>query len=146
VLALAFSRNSSLLASGGYDQRVIVMDLANDFNIVANLKSHVSEVNAVCFAPNSLWLLSGHADGIIVKYDVNSNFAALQIVKPHMSLLPSLSFNADCNMLTSGSYDNTVNVYTASDLKIVKTLTDHTYMVCECCFIFWRRAMACLWK
>jgi WD40 repeat protein len=29
-------------------------------------------------------------------------------------------------MLTSGCYDNTVNVYTASDLKIVKTLTDHT--------------------
>jgi WD40 repeat protein len=65
VMALAFSKNGSLLASAGRD-RVVVLDASSSFNLIADLNNHASEIMAVSFAPNLLWFLSGHADGSII--------------------------------------------------------------------------------
>jgi WD40 repeat protein len=127
VCALAFSGNGSFLASGGHDQRVIVMDVTKEFSRVANLNCHASGVSAVCFSPDSMWLLLGHADGTMIKYSVvGVNFPEVLTMKPHSRGLCFLSICAIGDRVASSSRDRTVDVYTGSLLRTVKTLTDHT--------------------
>jgi WD40 repeat protein len=123
VFALAFSRIGSLLASGGGDGCVFVVNLENNFNMAANLNSRTCAVFSLCFAPNSLY--AGHRDGSIRKYAVYSNFAVLATVFRHGAPIHSLKNNANGDMLASGSWDGTIKVYRTTSMKAFKTLTDH---------------------
>ena len=60
VTALAFSPDTSLLASGGrrFDQAVKIWAVTNG-GLLTSLTGHVDNIEAVAFAPDGDWLVSG---------------------------------------------------------------------------------------
>ncbi len=68
ILALAFSPDGGLLASGGYDAVVRVWDVRSGAQ-VAELKGHDAEVHAVAFSPDGQWLAAAGRPGALWLWD-----------------------------------------------------------------------------
>lgn len=66
ITALLFSPDSSLLASGGDDGRVVLWPLQSERREVSTLMGPPSAVTSLAFAPDSSILASGGSDGNII--------------------------------------------------------------------------------
>jgi WD40 repeat protein len=68
VLAVAFSPDGKLLASGSHDETVGLWDLATGASL-QTLKGHSERVNAVAFSPDGKLLASGSSDKTVRLWD-----------------------------------------------------------------------------
>ena len=69
VTSLAFSRDSSLLASGALDGTVKLWDMTSGIEL-ASFTGHVDQVSAVAFAPDRQRLVSGSHDKSAIIWEV----------------------------------------------------------------------------
>ncbi len=67
--ALAFSTDSCILASGGYDDSVILLWDVNIGKLLKTRTEHTAQVNNLCFSPDSWTLVSGCGDGKVLLWE-----------------------------------------------------------------------------
>jgi uncharacterized caspase-like protein len=99
IRAIAFSPNSRLLASSGYDALVKLWDTATGREIMT-LNGHSLSVNTLAFSPDGKLLVSGSDDGSARLWDVSSGET--------LATLVTLNGGADWLVVTpDGLFDGT---------------------------------------
>ena len=104
---MAFSHDSTRLASGSYDRAVKIWD-ASSGECLQTLKGHSKWIRSVAFSHGSTRLASGSVDRAVKIWDVHSG-ECLQTLEGHSHWVNSVAFSHDSTRLASGSSDKTVN-------------------------------------
>ncbi len=107
--SLAFSPDSSMLASGDHEGIITVWDLESGEEI-ATLQGHVGEIFSLCYSPDQSRLASGGNDGNVVLWDAETH-ERVMVLTGHASYVHSLRFSPDGTMIASASGDRTVRVW-----------------------------------
>ena len=106
VLSVAFSPDGKTLASGDYDNNVILWNVEKR-QLIYTLSRHSDIVRTLAFSPDGQTLASGSADRTIILWDV-ANGQFREQLRGHSILINSLSFSPDGGKLASGSGDATI--------------------------------------
>lgn len=117
VSSLCFSPDGSLLASGGYDERILLWNIG-DASVTQQL-NHEDRVTAVAFSPDGEMVASGGSDGNIKLWAVDSG-ELLKTMSGHTTRIHSIAFNLTGAVLISGG-DNELILWDVDAGKI-KTL------------------------
>ena len=128
VLVLAFSADSTRLASGGNDSVVRLWGTA-DTEMPIVLQQHTGWINALAFSRDGRMLASGSTDKMVHLWDATTG-ERLATFSGHLSVVTALVFSPDGQTLASGSVDGTVrfwNTETAEALSL--RITGHTESV-----------------
>jgi WD40 repeat protein len=114
ITGLAFSPDGRTLASGSWDNTIILWDLSvpgEPKSIGQPLKGHSDIVWSLSFSPDGKILASGSSDNTVILWDVTSPSAPLRLGQPlsgHSGVVMDVSFNPNGRILASGSNDFTV--------------------------------------
>ena len=122
VLAVSFSPNGKLLATGSADNTVKLWDTQSGKQI-KTLTGHTGEVRSVSFSPDSKLLATGSADNTVKLWNISTGME-IQTLIEHKEVR-SISFSPNSKLLVTGSADNTVKLWDTQSGKQIKTLTGH---------------------
>jgi WD40 repeat protein len=114
VRAVAFSPDGRVLASGGYDSRVIFWDPRTGEE-VGSLVGHRNFINALAFSRDGRLLASGCQDSEIRVWDTATG-EQLQRIQSR-GPLTTVAFSPDGKLLASSGQDNAVRVWEADTGK-----------------------------
>ena len=106
--SVAFSTSGKTLASGSFDNTIILWDLDILQRIGDPLIGHKGAINALAFNPDEKTLASGSADNTIILWDVGTRQPIGDPLIGHKGAINALAFNPDEKTLASGSADNTI--------------------------------------
>ncbi|GMU01254.1 hypothetical protein KH5H1_53740 [Corallococcus caeni] len=109
VLALAFTPDGRVLASGHYDSVVRLWDVERG-ELLAELPGHTAEVHAVAFSPDGRWLASAGRPGEIRVWDWRQG-RQHAVIQGHSDVVLGLAFSPDGRRLASGGLDKAVRVW-----------------------------------
>ncbi|MBN8228461.1 WD40 repeat domain-containing protein [Corallococcus macrosporus] len=109
VLALAFTPDGRVLASGHYDS-VVRLWAVERGELLAELRGHTAEVHAVAFSPDGRWLASAGRPGEIRVWDWRRG-RQHAVIPGHTDVVLGLAFSPDGGRLASGGLDNAVRVW-----------------------------------
>ncbi|KAH6625330.1 HET-R [Boeremia exigua] len=132
VTSVAFSHDSSKLASASWDRTVKVWD-ASSGACLQTLEGHSDGVTSVAFSHDSSKLASASWDRTVKVWDASSG-ACLQTLEGHSSHVSSVAFSHDSSKLASASWDRTVKVWDASSGACLQTLEGHSSHVSSVAF------------
>ncbi len=109
MLALAFTPDGRVLASGHYDSVVRLWDVERG-ELMAELKGHTAEVHAVAFSPDGRWLASAGRPGELRIWDWRQG-QPYAVLPGHADVVLGLAFSPDGGRLASGGLDKAVRVW-----------------------------------
>ncbi len=124
VNAVAFSPNSTKLASGSYDRTVKVWDVSTG-KTITTLEGHTSWINSVAFSPDGTKLASGSYDRTVKVWDVATR-TNIVTFEGHTDAVNSVAFSSKGTTIASGSHDQTVKLWDVVTGKNIATLEEHT--------------------
>jgi WD40 repeat protein len=111
VYDLAFSPDSTRLASAGQDRSVRLWDVATGTQ-VAQMDGHTDRVTVVAWSPTGNILASGGADGSLRLWDTGSG-DALAVLAGHQGGIEALTWGGDGGSLYSAGGDGTLRKWVA---------------------------------
>ncbi len=117
-----FSPNSKLLAVGGLDRKVYIIDLKTG-KPRHKLAGHSFSIRSLAFSPDGKTLASGSDDMSIMLWNVESGEKKVTLTG-HSSLVTALTFDQDGKQLYSASPDGSVRVWDVATGKEAKRLVD----------------------
>ncbi len=122
VLAVSFSPNGKLLATGSADNGVKLWDSQSGKQI-KTLTGHTGEVRSVSFSPDGKRLATGSADNTVKLWNITTGIEIQTLTE--RTEVRSISFSPNSKLLATGSADNTVKLWDSQSGKQIKTLTGH---------------------
>ncbi|MCJ1458486.1 hypothetical protein MMC28_008859 [Mycoblastus sanguinarius] len=150
VFALSFNTDGSLLASGGLDSIGRIWDLRTGRTVMI-LDGHAKDIYALDWSYDGHRVLSGAADGWVKCWDVRmvrqhgqvgahkGNVSDLRWFKGEDCLLaPERDEKGEVKPKKSGTFfvssgfDKNVNIFSADDWALAKTLSGHSGNVLSC--------------
>jgi WD40 repeat protein/serine/threonine protein kinase len=109
VLAIAYSRDGSKLASGGSDRKIQIYDAASG-NVLRTLQGHTDGVLSVCFSPDGTQLLSGSYDNTAGLWELATG-DTLQVLKRHSWWVWAAVFSPDAQKIVTAGQDGKAVVW-----------------------------------
>lgn len=135
IKAVDISPNGSLLASGGWDDTIILWDISNPGNpnqIGNPLSNHDDNIESLAFSPDGHLLASGSYKEIIL-WDVTDPQSPTPIGEPitgPAGWVMSIAFTPDGETMVSGDWGNSIILWDISDpsrpSQIGQPITVHT--------------------
>jgi WD40 repeat protein len=122
VLAVAFSPDGKVLATGEKDGRVRLWNVITGKELLT-LRGHSNWVNSVAWSGDSLTLASGSDDKTVKLWNVQTG-DCVRILEGHGNSVLSVAWNGDT--LASGSHDKTVKLWNVQSGDCVQTLEGHS--------------------
>lgn len=128
VRSVAFSPDSTLLASGSSDCNICVMDTQTGHLVVRPITGHTDSVASVAFSPNGRFIVSGSSDCTIRIWDVSNKFTPHRDpILGHTKSINSVMFSPNSTLIVSGSSDLTIRVWDVQDGRMAAgPLLGHT--------------------
>jgi len=120
IYSVAFSPDSTRLASASYDRTVKIWD-ARSGACLQTLEGHSDVVCSVAFSPDSTRLVSASYDCTVKIWDARSG-ACLQTLEGHSDVVRSVAFSHDSTRLALASWDRTVKIWDAGSGACLQTL------------------------
>jgi predicted NACHT family NTPase len=127
VLAVAFSPDGKVLATGEKDGRVRLWNVITGKELLT-LRGHSSGVNSVAWSGDSLTLASGSDDNTVKLWNVQTG-NCVRTLEGHSSGVMSVAWSGDSLTLASGSLDKTVKLWNVQTGDCVRTLEGHSHWV-----------------
>ncbi|OBQ20427.1 MAG: hypothetical protein AN488_12830 [Anabaena sp. WA113] len=124
VLAVAFSPDGKVLATGEKDGRVRLWNVITGKELLT-LRGHSSGVNSVAWSGDSLTLASGSLDKTVKLWNVQTG-DCVRTLEGHSSGVNSVAWSGDSLTLASGSLDKTVKLWNVQTGDCVRTLEGHS--------------------
>lgn len=112
IISLAFSLDGSRLASGTYDNAVVIWNPCTG-DLLTILSGHFRAVTSIAFSPDGGRIVSGSSDKTIRVWDVASA-ANVTALEGHSQSVASVIYSPDGNRILSGSEDATVRIWEAA--------------------------------
>ncbi|KAF2729085.1 WD40 repeat-like protein [Polyplosphaeria fusca] len=109
VSSVAFSHDSTLLASASHDGTVRVWEVGSG-ECVSTLEGHSDWVSSVAFSHDSTLLASASHDCTVRVWEVGSG-ECVSTLEGHSDWVRSVAFSYDSTLLASASHDCTVRVW-----------------------------------
>lgn len=109
---LALSPDGSLLATGGYDQKIRLWDVASGSEVKV-LTGHNGSINGLCFRPDGKVLASASADRTIKLWEVPSGTRLDTFSQPTKEQF-AVAFSQDGKALFAGGADNRARMWSIS--------------------------------
>ena len=122
VMAISFSPDSNILASGSNDQTVRLWDVKTG-QCLKTLRGHKSRVQSLTFSQDGKMIASGSNDKTVRLWDVETG-KCLQVLKGHYRRILAIVFNLKRDLVISCGEDETVrfwNITTGKCVQILKT-------------------------
>ncbi|HEX6484564.1 MAG TPA: WD40 repeat domain-containing protein [Ktedonobacteraceae bacterium] len=124
VLALAFSADGQLLASGSADKTLRVWDLESKQEIRC-CKGHMLGLTSIAFAPNGSILASGSFDKTLCLWSMEDGKRLCELTGQKSDLL-SVAFSPDGLTLASGEKEGGICLWSIAEQKQRGRLQAHT--------------------
>ncbi|EEA23686.1 hypothetical protein TMatcc_006767 [Talaromyces marneffei ATCC 18224] len=140
VMAVAFSPDSRLVASGSSDKTIKLWDPATG-TLLQTLKGHSDSVMIVAFSPNGKLLASVSGDLTVKLWDLATG-TLQQTLKGHSHSVNAIAFSYDSRLVASGSGDATVKLWDLATGTLQLTLKGHSHSVEVVAFILDGRLVA----
>jgi WD40 repeat protein len=123
VLAVAFSRNGQMLASGSSDNTAKVWDVP----IKTPLRefAYAAPVAAMALSPDGSKLAGGGSDGTI-KVWTTADGKLVQTIPAHNGAVNDLAYSPNNQLLASAGADQTVRFWNAGDGKPIASVIAHS--------------------
>jgi len=110
VSCVTATRDGRLLASGGYDRRILLWDAASGA-VVRELRGHTSLVNAVDWADDGRLLASASSDHTARLWDARTG-GELAVLSGHTDDVNDVKISPDGHRIATASFDGSVRVFT----------------------------------
>ncbi|MEG4500605.1 serine/threonine-protein kinase [Microcoleus sp. F10-C6] len=123
VNTLAVSPDSSILASGGDDNNVILWDLKTGRRM-RTIPAHKAAVNAVAFSSDGQTLASCSDDKTVRLWNVKTGHR-LRTLSGHAGGVNAIALSRDGQTLASGSDDKTVRLWNLDTGQVRRIITGH---------------------
>ena len=121
VSSLDFNRDGSLLASGSYDNRICLWNVATG-ELNKTLDGHTDSVQHVAFSPTGLILASASDDGTIQLWDINTGEVS-RTLAGHADRIRHVAFSPTGLILVSTGSDGTIRLWNINTGEPLKTIT-----------------------
>lgn len=112
IYSVAISPDGKLLATGGYDQLVVLWNIA-DGKLIKTLKGHNGAVFDLSFRADGRVLASASADRTVKLWDVQSGMR-LETLSEATKAVHAVAFSPDGKRLAAGGADNRIRVWRIS--------------------------------
>ncbi len=139
VVALAFSHDSKLLATGGgaatQDGELKILDVASG-KVVREIKNnvHSDQVLGVAFSPDDKVLVSCGADKFVKTFEVATGKFE-KAFEGHTHHVLGVGFSGDGKLIASGGADNVVKIWDYAKGEQIRTINAHQKQVTALVFI-----------
>lgn len=130
--ALAANRRGTVVAVGGMDHEVKVLDVATGKTLQL-LKGHRRSVNALAFSPDGRFLASGSRDKSVRVWNLETGECVL-VLRGHRWQINTLAFDENGERLASGSSDRTVRLWDLTSGETTQELRVEDGAVLAVCF------------
>ncbi len=117
ALAVDYSRDGRLIASGGADGTVRLWD-ASTGELLAARPAHDGGVVTVAFNPDGTRLASGGEDGVVRLWDTGEALAPVAELRGQTAAVVSAVFSPDGVQLAAGLEDGTVRIWDAERREV----------------------------
>ncbi len=138
VVALAFSNNGTLLATGGGpatgDGEVKLFEAATGKQLLDIKNAHSDTVFAVRFSPDDKVLATGSADKFVKTFAVDSG-KLLKQFEGHTHHVLGIGWKGDGKLLASAGADNVVKVWDFASGEQVRTIPGHGKQITALVFL-----------
>jgi WD40 repeat protein len=135
VLAVAFRRSDSLLATASIDKTIKLWKWDGAALVpVRTLGEHSSGVTAMSYSPDGTKIASATVDGMLYLWDVESG-AQLKSARISQQTLRGLAFSPDGLIIAAGGYDKRVELRKADTLEPLGALQGHQEWVWSLTFL-----------
>ena len=108
TVALAFSADGSLLASGDVSGKIQIWDVPNG-TLKQAITDHTDVVDTVSFSPDGKLLVSGSYDSTVIIWNILT--ATKLATLPDADKITATAFSRDGRTLASGGWAKTVNLW-----------------------------------
>jgi WD40 repeat protein len=124
ITALAWSPDSTRIASASSDKSVLVYDVAHQKSLLL-YRGHTGAVFAVAWSPDGKYLASAGADKSIQVWDTATGARRLTL-QGHTGPVTALAWSPDSKRLVSASEDSTVRIWDAASGDLLLTYRGHS--------------------
>jgi hypothetical protein len=123
VLALAWSPDGRLLASGGVEGAVKVWD-ARTGALLHRCQGHRGRVSALAWSPDGALLASGSGDTLVRLWSPRTGQLVREL-RGHEAWVLAVAFSGDGQRLASASYDETARLWDVASGREVRRFSGH---------------------
>ncbi|TFY62032.1 hypothetical protein EVJ58_g4127 [Rhodofomes roseus] len=127
ITALAYSKDSRLLASGSDDSLVEIWNVNNRQRVHA-CEGHTQPISSLAFSPDSRDLVSGSDDGMAIVWSTSTGEKRFELVE-HANDIYFVAYSPDGSLIATSSVDCTVRLWNSRNGQPISVLHGHNALV-----------------